>query len=47
MTRNNKKGQINVRFSATEPLLRIFCEMDDLEKAENTCKILADYLSTL
>ncbi len=38
-------GWISVRFSGTEPLLRIFCEMTDMQEAENFCKIFESYLS--
>ena len=37
-------GWIIARFSGTEPLLRIFCEMQTLELARKTCEILKDYL---
>lgn len=38
-------GWIIARFSGTEPLLRIFCEMDSGEKAAHLCDIFANYLS--
>ena len=37
-------GWIIARFSGTEPLLRIFCEMEDRRSAEEMCDILARYL---
>ncbi|MEG1476466.1 MAG: hypothetical protein RSC38_01905, partial [Oscillospiraceae bacterium] len=37
-------GWAIARFSGTEPLLRIFCEMDNMEKAKKTAKALQDYL---
>ena len=33
------------RFSGTEPLLRVFCEMDTMENAEKIAKILTEFLS--
>lgn len=39
------KGWIIARFSGTEPLLRIFCEMPTLELAQQTRTILTDFLS--
>ncbi|MEG0649462.1 MAG: phosphoglucomutase/phosphomannomutase family protein [Oscillospiraceae bacterium] len=38
-------GWAIARFSGTEPLLRIFCEMDNMEKAQKTAKALQDYLN--
>ena len=38
-------GWIIVRFSGTEPLLRVFCEMDTMENAEKIAKILTEFLS--
>ena len=35
---------VSVRFSGTEPLLRIFVEAESLEEAEKICTIWADYL---
>ena len=35
-------GWIIVRFSGTEPLLRVFAEMDTLEKAEEIRKIVEE-----
>lgn len=32
-------GWISVRFSGTEPLLRIFCEMKDKTSAEDFCGV--------
>ena len=37
-------GWISVRFSGTEPLLRIFCEMPEAEDAKQLCEIFEDYL---
>lgn len=37
-------GWISVRFSGTEPLLRIFAEMKTGEDAEKLCKIFEDFL---
>ncbi|MCI2046172.1 MAG: phosphoglucomutase/phosphomannomutase family protein [Faecalibacterium sp.] len=37
-------GWIIARFSGTEPLLRIFCEMDDLQKAESLSAVLQKFL---
>lgn len=39
------KGWIIARFSGTEPLLRIFCEMPTLEAARETSDILKQFLS--
>ncbi len=38
-------GWISVRFSGTEPLLRIFCEMKDQSEAAAFCEIFETYLS--
>ncbi len=38
-------GWISVRFSGTEPLLRIFCEMADPEDAKTACRVFEEYLS--
>ncbi|QNK41746.1 phosphoglucomutase/phosphomannomutase family protein [Caproicibacter fermentans] len=38
-------GWVIARFSGTEPLLRVFCEMPTLEDAENVGNILKNYLS--
>jgi len=38
-------GWLSARFSGTEPLLRIFCEMEQREDAENMCKIWEGYLN--
>lgn len=40
-------GWIIARFSGTEPLLRIFCEMQDRRAAEDMCNILASFLNLL
>lgn len=37
-------GWIIARFSGTEPLLRIFCEMPDLQQAEEASRVLATFL---
>ena len=37
-------GWIIARFSGTEPLLRIFCEMGDLAQANQTADLLQDFL---
>lgn len=40
-----KKGWIIVRFSGTEPLLRIFCEMPTVAKAEKECLRMREFLN--
>lgn len=37
-------GWISARFSGTEPLLRIFCEMDQLEDAKKVCEVFERFL---
>ena len=37
-------GWVIARFSGTEPLLRIFCEMPTIEGAKEICKIYEDFL---
>ncbi len=37
-------GWIIARFSGTEPLIRIFCEMNDLKLAEETCNVMSKFL---
>ena len=37
-------GWVIARFSGTEPLLRIFCEMPDVECAKKICEIYEDFL---
>ncbi len=37
-------GWIIIRFSGTEPRLRVFCEMPDKERAEAMCKAAASFL---
>lgn len=37
-------GWISARFSGTEPLLRIFCEMEDQEQASKYCRIFQEFL---
>ncbi len=37
-------GWIIARFSGTEPLIRIFCEMEDGAQAENICDIMKAFL---
>jgi len=38
-------GWIIARFSGTEPLLRIFCEMPTLKEAQQIRNILGEFLS--
>ena len=38
-------GFIISRFSGTEPLLRIFCELDSMKRANKTIKIMSDFLN--
>ena len=38
-------GWISVRFSGTEPLLRIFCEMKEKEEAAKFCRVFEEFLS--
>ena len=40
----NNGGWIIIRFSGTEPLLRIFCEMPQAEEAKRLCTIFEDFL---
>ncbi|MCF0127943.1 MAG: phosphoglucomutase/phosphomannomutase family protein [Pseudobutyrivibrio sp.] len=40
-------GWISVRFSGTEPLLRIFCEMPAKDEAEEFCKVFEDFLDLI
>ncbi len=37
-------GWVSVRFSGTEPLLRVFCEMEKEKDAETICSIFTDFL---
>lgn len=37
-------GWIIARFSGTEPLIRIFCEMPDVEEAKKICEIYEEFL---
>ena len=37
-------GWIIARFSGTEPLIRIFCEMENIEKAKECCNIMKNFL---
>lgn len=37
-------GWIAIRFSGTEPLLRIFCEMPQADEARNTCGVFERFL---
>ena len=37
-------GWVSARFSGTEPLLRIFCEMPDKDDAEKVCTVYRDFL---
>ena len=38
-------GWVTARFSGTEPLLRIFCEMPDRKDAKQVCEIYEEFLS--
>ncbi|MBP5152982.1 MAG: phosphoglucomutase/phosphomannomutase family protein, partial [Lachnospiraceae bacterium] len=38
-------GWISVRFSGTEPLLRIFAEMETRDEAEDLCRIFEEFLN--
>ena len=38
-------GWIIGRFSGTEPLIRIFCEMDDLREARRYVELMEDFLN--
>lgn len=40
-------GWVSARFSGTEPLLRIFCEMEMREDAERICEIFERFLGVL
>jgi len=40
----NNGGWIIARFSGTEPLLRIFCEMPSIEEAKLVCEIFEEFL---
>lgn len=40
----NNGGWIIARFSGTEPLLRIFCEMSNEEEAVETCTVFREFL---
>ncbi len=37
-------GWVIARFSGTEPLIRIFCEMETIEKAQEICRIFEEFL---
>lgn len=37
-------GWVSARFSGTEPLLRIFCEMENWEDAREICRIFEEFL---
>lgn len=37
-------GWIIARFSGTEPLIRIFCEMENMETAQKTINVMRDFL---
>lgn len=39
-----KEGWIIIRFSGTEPRLRVFCEMPDQKRAEEMCALAAKFL---
>lgn len=38
-------GWVSIRFSGTEPLLRVFCEMPDSAQAEQVCEIYRRFLN--
>ena len=38
-------GWVCTRFSGTEPLLRVFCEMPEKDKAKQVCDIYKEFLS--
>jgi phosphomannomutase len=38
-------GWVVARFSGTEPLLRIFCEMPNLRQAAEICDIFKEFLT--
>ena len=40
----DNEGWISARFSGTEPLLRIFCEMPDKQQARDLCGLFEKYL---
>ena len=40
-------GWVIIRFSGTEPLLRIFCEMEEKEEAQKLAKIFGEFLDIL
>ena len=40
-----KGGWVSARFSGTEPLLRIFCEMEKEEDAVRACVVFERFLS--
>ncbi|MDD2958087.1 MAG: phosphoglucomutase/phosphomannomutase family protein [Lachnospiraceae bacterium] len=40
-------GWVSIRFSGTEPLLRIFCEMPKEEEAARVCEIFEEFLHLL
>ena len=40
----SENGWISVRFSGTEPLLRIFCEMGSRQDAEKLCAVFEEFL---
>lgn len=37
-------GWVSIRFSGTEPLLRVFCEMPEVQQAEEVCEIYRKFL---
>ena len=41
-----KNGWLSMRFSGTEPKLRIFCEMPTQQEAERLCYIMDSFLNT-
>lgn len=40
----NNGGWVSARFSGTEPLLRIFCEMPEKEDSKKVCEVFEKYL---
>jgi phosphomannomutase len=40
-------GWITIRFSGTEPLLRIFCEMPESDGAKQVCEVFENFLGIM
>ena len=38
-------GWAIIRFSGTEPILRVFCEMKTKEEAESVCKMIKEHFN--